>query len=130
MKNLTESLSLEIHHNTSKFLAMWKIYHMYVIFNNVNSSNECRIPFQFWGVSSSIFFNKIFIIFIHRFFISLVKLEKEMATHSSILAWKIPQKEESGRLQSLGSQRVGRDWAHPNLALTQFSTSIFRLSLA
>ena len=34
-------------------------------------------------------------------------LEKEMATHSSILAWKIPWIEESGRLQSMGSQRVG-----------------------
>ena len=36
-------------------------------------------------------------------------LEKEMATHSSILAWKIPWTEEPGRLQSLGSQRVGHD---------------------
>ena len=36
-------------------------------------------------------------------------LEKEMATHSSILAWKIPWKEEPGRLQSMGSQRVGHD---------------------
>ena len=34
-------------------------------------------------------------------------LEKEMATHSSILAWKIPWMEELGRLQSTGSQRVG-----------------------
>ena len=34
-------------------------------------------------------------------------LEKEMATHSSILAWKIPRTEEPGRLQSMGSQRVG-----------------------
>ena len=33
-------------------------------------------------------------------------LEEEMATHSSILAWKIPWTEESGRLQSMGSQRV------------------------
>ena len=33
-------------------------------------------------------------------------LEKEMATHSSILAWKIPRTEEPGRLQSMGSQRV------------------------
>ena len=31
-------------------------------------------------------------------------LEKEMATHSSILAWRIPQTEEPGRLQSMGSQ--------------------------
>ena len=36
-------------------------------------------------------------------------LEKEMATHSSILAWKISWTEEPGGLQSLGSQRVGHD---------------------
>ena len=36
-------------------------------------------------------------------------LEKEMATHSSILAWKIPWTEEPGGLQSTGSQRVGQD---------------------
>ena len=36
-------------------------------------------------------------------------LEKEMATHSSILAWKIPWMEEPGRLQSMGSQRVRQD---------------------
>ena len=36
-------------------------------------------------------------------------LEKEMATHSSTLAWKIPWTEKPGRLQSLGSQRVGHD---------------------
>ena len=38
-------------------------------------------------------------------------LEKEMAIHSSILAWKIPWIEEPGRLQSMGSQRVGHDSA-------------------
>ena len=36
-------------------------------------------------------------------------LEKETATHSSTLAWKIPWTEEPGRLQSMGSQRVGHD---------------------
>ena len=36
-------------------------------------------------------------------------LEKEMATHSSILTWKIPWMEEPGRLQSMRSQRVGHD---------------------
>ena len=36
-------------------------------------------------------------------------LEKEMATHSSILAWRIPWKEEPGGLQSMGSQRVVHD---------------------
>ena len=36
-------------------------------------------------------------------------LEKEMAIHSSTLAWKIPWTEEPGRLQSMGSRRVGHD---------------------
>ena len=36
-------------------------------------------------------------------------LEKGMATHSSILAWRIPWREEPGGLQSMGSQRVGHD---------------------
>ena len=36
-------------------------------------------------------------------------LEKEMAGHSSILAWKIPWTAEPGRLQSMGSQRIGHD---------------------
>ena len=36
-------------------------------------------------------------------------LEKEMATHSSVLAWRIPGTEEPGRLPSLGSHRVGHD---------------------
>ena len=38
-------------------------------------------------------------------------LEKEMATHSSILAWKIPWTEKPGRLQAMGSQRVRHNWA-------------------
>ena len=38
-------------------------------------------------------------------------LEKEMATHSSVLAWRIPGTEEPGGLPSLGSHRVGHDWS-------------------
>ena len=38
-------------------------------------------------------------------------LEKGMATHSSILAWRIPWTEKRGRLQSMGSQRAGHNWA-------------------
>ena len=38
-------------------------------------------------------------------------LEEEMATHCSILAWRIPQTEKPGGLQSMGLQRVGHDWA-------------------
>ena len=36
-------------------------------------------------------------------------MEKEMATHSSILAWRIPWTEEPDRLESMGSERVGHD---------------------
>ena len=39
----------------------------------------------------------------------ITAMEKEMATHSSILAWRIPWTEEPGGLQSTGSQRVGHD---------------------
>ena len=38
-------------------------------------------------------------------------MEKEMATHSSVLAWRIPWTEKPGRLQSMGSHRVGHDWS-------------------
>ena len=38
-------------------------------------------------------------------------LEEEMATHSSILAWRIPWTEEPGGVQSMGSQRVGHNWS-------------------
>ena len=46
-------------------------------------------------------------------------MEKAMAPHSSTLAWKIPWTEEPGRLQSMGSRRVGHDWA------TSLSLSLF-----
>ena len=41
----------------------------------------------------------------------LPALEKEMATHSSVLAWRIPGTTEPGRLPSMGSHRVGHDWS-------------------
>ena len=46
-------------------------------------------------------------------------LEEEMATHSSILAWKIPWMEEPGSLQSMWSKRVGHNWA-TTLSLSKF----------
>ena len=50
-------------------------------------------------------------------------LEEGMATHSSILAWRIPWIEEPGRLQSIGSQRVRHDWS--NLAGTHAKPTLF-----
>ena len=55
-------------------------------------------------------------------------LEKEMATHSSILAWKIPWMEESGRLQSMGSQTVGHNRV-TSLSLALLGINLF-LSLS
>ena len=52
-------------------------------------------------------------------------LEKAMAPHSSILAWKIPWREEPGRLQSMGSQGVEHDWV---LSISPSQTSRPRLS--
>ena len=54
-------------------------------------------------------------------------LEKEMATHSSTLAWKIPWKEEPGMLQFMGSQKVGHDWATSLTSFTQFYSILFTL---
>ena len=56
-------------------------------------------------------------------------LEKKMATHSSTLAWKIPWTEESGRLESMGSQRVGHDWATllHHMPWTLFQTRVFEI---
>ena len=50
-------------------------------------------------------------------------LEKEMATHSSVLAWRIPGTAEPGGLPSMGSHRVGHDWSDLAAAATQFPTA-------
>ena len=51
-------------------------------------------------------------------------LEKEMATHASILAWRIPWTEEPGRLQSMGVQRVTHDWATNTFVSFHFTTNM------
>ena len=58
------------------------------------------------------------------------RLEKEMATHSSTLAWKISWAEEPGGLQSMGSQRVRHNWATNPSFLTHFLSSSSRFQLA
>ena len=51
-------------------------------------------------------------------------LEKEMAIHSSILAWRIPWTEKPSRLQSMGSQTVGHDWATSPYVLKRHATEV------
>ena len=52
-------------------------------------------------------------------------LEKRMATHSSIVAWRIPWTEEPGKLQSMGSQRIRHDWATNTFTLNIFVQLLF-----
>ena len=76
-----------------------------------SSYNQMRFPLYVTCYFSLVAFN---ISSLYLFFINLlifVLLEKEMATHSSILAWRIPGKEEPGGLLSMGSHRVGHDWS-------------------
>ena len=51
-------------------------------------------------------------------------LEKEMATHSSILAWRIPRRGEPGGLPSMGSHRVGHDWRDLAAAAADWSSRL------
>ena len=53
-------------------------------------------------------------------------LEDSMATHSIILAWRIPWTEEPGRLQSMGLQRIGQDWVTKH---TQAATWLLHKSI-
>ena len=57
-------------------------------------------------------------------------LEKEMATHSSVLAWRIPGTGEPGGLPSMGSHRVGHDWSDlAAAAATDSNTSLYGLNI-
>ena len=85
-----------------------------------------------------LFFKKIFKICLFYIWLRLSSLlcvgflqllEKEMATHSSTLAWKIPWTEEPGRLQSMGSQRVRHNWATNTSFLPYFLSSSSRFQL-
>ena len=51
-------------------------------------------------------------------------LEKGVAAHSSVLAWRIPWTEEPSRLQSMGSQRVGHDWVTNTFFLSNVGSAM------
>ena len=70
-----------------------------ILNNSGESGHPCLVP-DLRGIAFS--FSPLRIMF-------AVGLEKEMVTHSSILAWKIPWMEKPGRLQSMGLQRVGHN---------------------
>ena len=79
--------------------------------SSVQSNSHMCIALTIWtfvGKVISLLFNML----------SRFAMEKEMATHSSILAWRIPGTEEPGGLPSMGSHRVGHDWS--DLAAASF----------
>ena len=58
-----------------------------------------------------------------------ILLEKEMVTHCSVLAWKIPWTEEPGRLQSMGLQRFGHDWTTSLWSPIEVSSTVSALDI-
>ena len=70
-----------------------------------------------WGREESDFSNFIFTFHFHA-------LEKEMAPHSSVLAWRIPGTEVPGRLLSMGLHRVGHDWSGLAAAACEMSVIV------
>ena len=66
-------------------------------------------PFSFFPNVNIALSSVLPLYFIYILYLSL--LEKEVATHSSIFAWRIPWTEEPGRLQSTESQRIKNDWS-------------------
>ena len=76
-----------------------------------SSFNSYSWPYTQYLESTNLISFRLFLGIIYIPLVPLVPLEKAMATHSSVLAWKIPWTEEPGRLQSMRSLRVGHDWA-------------------
>ena len=89
---------------TLKNRSWWKM--QFIISGKDNSDLEnwympCSVPRSHWFRDTVKW----------RLYLPALSAEKEMETHPSTLAWKIPWPEEPGRLQSMGSKRVKHDWA-------------------
>ena len=61
---------------------------------------------------------------------TFMHMEKEMATHSSVLAWRIPGTGEPGGLPSMGSHRVGHDYSDSEAAAQTFDNNLHILGLS
>ena len=85
----------------------WKLVHLYLILYSTYRWSGMLFVFLVWLTSLGMIIYRCF-------------PEKAMAPYSSTLAWKIPWTEEPGRLQSMGSQRVGHNWA-TSLSLFTFT---------
>ena len=92
-------MSLLQHHSSKASIFLGSAFFIVQLsYPYITTGNTIALTKQtFVGKVMSLVFNK------------LSRLEKAMAPHSSTLAWKIPWMEEPGRLQSMGSRRVGHD---------------------
>ena len=97
-------------------LALKHLKKTFLVYKPLESDNLkfifqlCHLP-PVWPWASHL--TSLSVGFFYKMLVWLLNLhsEKAMATHSSTLAWKIPWTEETGGLQSMGSRRVGHDWA-------------------
>ena len=80
-----------------------------------------------WGHNSTSRIDDISLFLIKNY--SFVSLEKEMATHSSVLAWRIPETVEPGGLPSMGSHRVGHDWSDLAAFVSYYESHVVLLLL-
>ena len=99
----------KMHFRTWNIVGAWQ-----QIFSDIKWGNKCYMKYEFMSLhsltSSALFFFIAFITTRHVF--TCFTLTYVLASpHSSTLAWKIPWMEEPGRLQSMGSRRVGHNWA-------------------
>ena len=103
-------LNYVIQHNTVNLY----IHEFSVLVRKVSSLPKYRgiHPWFYFLVTCVVLFTKFELLIHVKFTITYgIQMEKAMGPHTSTLAWKIPWTEEPGGLQSLGSRRVGHDWA-------------------
>ena len=92
----------QIHHRKKELFSELKIW--LCIYNTRSATNTFCLPLKFTHCVSFIYSLKNILTTLHA-------LEKEMATHSNVLVWRIPGMGEPGGLPSMGLHRVGHDWS-------------------
>ena len=116
---ICQSLWLCGSQQTGKFLKRWE-YHLTSLLRNLYAGQEATVrtgrgTTDWFQIGKGVCPGCILSPYLFNFYADSLgredPLEKEMATHSSTLAWKMLWPEESGRLQSMGSQRVRHNWA-------------------
>ena len=102
-----------LQHHSSKASVLWRSAFLIVQLSHLYMTTGKTIALTRWTFVvkvMSLLFNMLFGLSDFTFTFHFHALEKEMATHSSVLAWRIQVTGEPGGLPSMGSHRVGHDW--------------------